>query len=262
MNKGKLVYAFVVLAGLGLCLNASALWSPAWQVAMTDALDTGGTVYTDVYSLGVGGNGVDAYSLVDDVLKVHLIGWPDSSYTGPVPVAVSISSTVDGAELAKDARADAAEISWDIDLTASGSLTGTETISWALTSVPGDKGLSLIDYGSDASRTSVVATTDMKSAGLYAFASTKSVASTRYMQVVLGATVVEAPVLSVSASGADAVLSWTGSASASYTVYYSSDMGGAWTAAQVIGGVDGAMQWTDVGAVGAAGKRFYKLEVN
>jgi hypothetical protein len=259
MNKRKLVYAFVVLAGLSLCMNASALWSPAWQVAITDSLDTGGTVYTDVYSLGAGGNGVDAYSLVDDVLKVHLIGWPDSSYTGLVPTAVSISSTVGGAELAKDARADAAEITWDIDLTASGSLTGTETISWALTSVPAAKGLSLIDYGSDASRTSVVATTDMKSAGSYAFASTKSVGTTRYMQVFLGVPFVPVPELSISTSGSDAVLSWTGSASASYTVYYASDMDGTWTEAAVVAGVDGAMQWTDVGAVGAAGKRFYKL---
>lgn len=266
MKKRRSFYALVLLAIVGVCSNASATWSPAWQVNIADELDTGSVVYKDTYALGAGGNGVDAFSLIDDVLKVHVIGWPDSGYSGPLVKAISIASTVDAVELGKDARADAAEITWNIDLNASASMSGTETLSWTLVSVPGGKALTLKDFGSDSARTSLVASTNMKSASSYVFSSTKSAAATRYIQVVLGGGAPPVPVdLSVSLVGGDPVLSWDGSSSENYSIYCTDDLASGWSFAAAVSGVDGVNQWADDGtiispAAGTVGKRFYKVD--
>jgi hypothetical protein len=254
----KILIVMPVALVLCLCFNATAIWAPAWQVNIADELDTGAVVYKDTYALGAGGNGVNAATLLDDLLKVKLIGWPDAGYAGPVTKSITVSSMVGGTELGKDARAAAAaEISWDIDLTGTAGMSGTETLSWTLDSVPAE-GLTLKDFGSDASRSSLVASTDMKSASSYAFSSDKS--STRYIQVVLGATSGPEPVdLSIASVGGDIVLSWVGVSSANYVIYSTEDITAGWNVADTVSGIDGAMQWTDVTA-GAVGKRFYKIE--
>ena len=259
MMKQKLLSVLLMFAGVGFCLSASAIWSPAWEAKISDEFDTGGIVYKDWYTIGAGGNGVDAYTLSDDVLKVHLIGWPDSGYSGPATKYISISSTVNLVELAKDARDSATNISWDIELTSTFDSSGTETLSWtpADFAVTGD--VALEDYAGDGSRSILAGSADMKVSSSYQIVYSKSSSTSRYLRVVIAPAGPESVVLYISLVGGDAVLSWEGSSSENYSIYSTEDLTAGWTFEETVSGIDGTNQWTD-DTIGAIGKRFYKVE--
>ena len=105
----------------------------------------------------------------------------------------------------------------------------------------------------------------MKSVSTYAFSSTKSASATRYLQVVGGAPPPLPVDLSISVVSGDAILSWTGSSSYNYSIYYTDDLTSGWNFVVAVSGVEGANQWTDNGtvispAISTVGKRFYKVE--
>jgi hypothetical protein len=82
-------------------------------------------------------------------------------------------TTVDGKKLMRDNRANLVEgspKSWNVDkykYDPNSQVSGSETIGWDITAVPPDVSLTLIDYGTDASRTSAVSTVDMRSQSDY-----------------------------------------------------------------------------------------------
>jgi hypothetical protein len=264
MKVRQLLIALVVGAGLLLCGYGHALWGPEWQVTLEDSLDTGGIILKDSFALGAGGNGSDGYGLSEDVLKVYSPGWPDSGYSGPVRAYVGMESTVGGAKLAKDARATVVSgTAWNIDKVGNTAISGTETIAWDAsdTNIPGALPLTLIDYGNDASRTSAVATVNMKTQSSYVVAVSGGPGTYRYMQVVAGSDPFAPPVISANVSGSDVIVSWVSNVGETYAVYYTGDITSGWTLGQAgIAGTGSEIQWIDSGAA-AQSKRFYKVEV-
>ena len=264
--KTKRVLVGLLFAAIcvSICLNADALWNPTWEVTFSDSLDLGDTVLKDSYALGAGGNGSDSYGISEDILKVYPPGWPDGTYSGLAQEYVGMESTVGGAKLAKDARATVGTVTtWDIDKVSNAAISGTETITWDAsdTNIPGALPLTLIDYGTDSSRTTEVASVDMKAQSTYVVAVSGGSGVYRYMSVIAGTVSVEAPVVSISISGNDVVLKWDSDSGVTYDVYYTDDLASSWVLGQAgIAGTGSEIQWTDTGAA-AQGKRFYKVEV-
>ena len=264
MRKKCIISALLIVTGVVWSTATYALWNPLWEVSFVDALDTGGTILKDSYAIGAGGNGTDVYGLAEDILKVYPPGWPDTGYSGPVFTYVGMESTVSGVKLAKDARAAVVGGTvWNIDKVAGAAVAGTETISWDVsdTNIPGALPLTLIDYGTDSSRTSAVTSVNMKTQSSYVVAVSGGPGTYRYLQVLAGSAPAAAPVVSISVSGNDAILKWVSDGGATYAVYYTNDLNAGWTLAQGgIAGTGAEIVWTDTGGAGQI-KRFYKVEV-
>jgi hypothetical protein len=252
MERRKMFLKMLIAAMIIFSANAHAIWSPDWQVEFTDELDSGGVVLKDKYAIGAGA--ADGYLLTEDIYKVKLPGWPDSGYSGPVAEYICMSSTAGAVELARDARS---TLSWDIDLSASAVVSGTQTISWVMSGVPGDVNLSLIDYGTDSSRTTEVASTALNSASSSPFSVTTSAGVYRYMRVAVSVTQITAAIVQ---SGGNAYIEWEGSASSTYAVVYADDLSGSWSVLpghENIAGSDGTMSAGPLDT--SMGKRFYKV---
>lgn len=160
MRKSRFILV-VVLAIASAATTAFGFWAPDWEVNFSDTVDTGAKEYTDNFTIGAGGNGIDAYGLAGDILEVLPPGWPDSGDTHSDfnKPFVAMSSSVGGTLLAKDARDTVTGTTvWNIEKRAGASLTGSETITWSV--VPGIiPSMTLKDY-TDASRTTEVASID------------------------------------------------------------------------------------------------------
>lgn len=143
---GIVVLVLVLIGGTG---NSSA-----WEIKFTDTFDDGAApLLKDIYIIGNGG--ADGYVLGEDLFQVSTppynpsTGNPQSGvYEQPY---FQMVSTVEGYLLLRDIR-DGTDDSWTVDKWryvpgGMGTLTGAETISWAVTGTP-PSGLQLSYSGS------------------------------------------------------------------------------------------------------------------
>ena len=254
MERRKMFLKLLVAAMVLCSASADAIWSPDWQVEFTDELDSGGVILKDRYVIGSGTAASDGYLLSEDIYKVKLPGWPDAGYSGPVTEYICMSSTAGAVDLYKDARS---TLSWDIELSANAVLSGSQTISWVMSGVPGGVNLSLVDYGGDSGRSSAVASVALGSASQYIFSATTVDGVYRYMRVevaveTLSATIVE--------SGGNVYIEWAGSAGSTYAVIYTGDLSGSWSVLPGYGSIAGSSGTMSAGPLDTSmGKRFYKV---
>ena len=254
----SLVTAVIIMF---LSSTVSAYWTPDWQVKLSTSLDDGAETFKDTYYLGAETDGTNGYSMSEDILKVNPPGWPDATYAGLNKLYVGMSSSVDGAMLGRDGRAPigAGTTSWEIDLAANDAASGIQTFTWALTSVPQDIILTLKDYGSDNTRTNLVASKDLKSETDYAVAVTTASGDYRYL-VIEAEEGLPAIIAQIVVEASDTVLKWNGISGVNYAIVSADDINGAWTVvtgSENIPGVDGTM--TSAALDTSSVKQFYKV---
>ena len=260
-GRNKVITFVIAIAVVFLSSSVSAYWTPDWQVKLSTAFNDGVETSTDTYYIGAATGGSNGYSMSEDILKVNPPGWPDATYAGLHKLYVSISSNVAGAELGRDGRAPigAATTSWDIDLAANDAAAGTQTFSWTLTGVPGSVLLELKDYGSDNTRTNLVAGKNLKNDTSYAVSVTTAAGAYRYLSI--EARTGLAPIIArIVDEAGNTVIKWNGVSGVNYAILSAGDMNGVWTVvtgSENIPGIDGTMTSAALDTSGV--KQFYKV---
>jgi len=156
-TAGKVAAAGLVgLIGGGL-VASQADATPIWDVDFTNSLS--GDYINDTFVAGTDTTATDDYELTHDVKQAGAVG----EYT-------QMRTYLGGEALTKDFREgleDNVAKTWEVKLLVKGieeedAVDETGTIKWDYTGVPSDIGLTLIDYGTDSSRTTAVGTIDMR----------------------------------------------------------------------------------------------------
>lgn len=169
-----LALASIILL-IALTIASDALYTPFWKITINSELSQ----YEDDFNLGVGALSKDAYD-INDILKA-----PQSPGK-----SIIIQSVVNGRALSEDYRASIplfTSKTWRLNLIAKDpnfiGISGAETLNWNLDKVPENLRVTLIDYGADSSRSSVVKTINIKQTGSYIFNVTNKFGNYRYIDI-------------------------------------------------------------------------------
>jgi len=125
-----------------------------WEVVFINRL---GVYVGDTFNAGVGDPATDGYEFGVDLPQ---IGLPAGKY-------IQMRTLVDGYKLTKDYRSTSLPKIWEVKLLVEGIeeedvVDETGNVTWNYIGVPSNIGLTLIDYGTDSSRTTAVETIDMR----------------------------------------------------------------------------------------------------
>jgi hypothetical protein len=153
----------------------TATYTPTGKVNFKNNLNG----YIDRCTVGVGDYVTDDYDPAVDVMHPQ-----------PLPSGkdVQIVSIVSGEELTVDYRLDlepGIPKTWQLTLKAIGASSGTNTLTWDY-DFPKKVKLTLIDYGTDSTRTDVIEEIDMKGTSTYTFDVSEVAGPYRYIDMVAG----------------------------------------------------------------------------
>ena len=170
----KIIFAIVIALFLaGIVIAVGELYNPLWKATINSELSE----YKDDFILGVGKPAKDIYDSTD-ILKAPMA--PGKS--------IIIQSVVNNRALAGDYRADitiGTSKKWKLTLIASDAvgIGGNETLTWDLEKVPRKVKLTLIDYGTDSTRSKIVKTINIKTISSYSFNVPNKVGAYRYIDI-------------------------------------------------------------------------------
>lgn len=268
MSSIKITARLLILAALCAASTAQARWSVDWEISFTDSLDS----MVDVFSVGAGPASSDTYSLKEDILKVYPPGWPDPGYSGLVNPYIGMSTTVDGSELIRDARAAvSATTTWIVEKKTNTNWTpaGLETISWNIpdtNSIPADLSVTIEDWGagngSKVAEAAIIANGAVTAGSSYQFTPSISGAGTYHYFHIVASLTVEVLQLDIAYDGAgDQIsVSWYAKSTRGYNLYSSTDLTN-WSAVPGQQGVIGADAiYTYTESATAVPKKFFKCE--
>jgi hypothetical protein len=151
-----------------------------WEVMFTNRLST---YIGDTFHAGVSTFATDGYDFGVDLPQ---LGLPSDAK------AVQMRTLVDGHRLTKDYRSIDLPKIWEIKKLVQGieedeQINAIDTITWNYTGVPANITLTLVDYGMDSSRTTVVESIDLKVNDFYSFNVIKTGPGTfRYIDFIAG----------------------------------------------------------------------------
>ncbi len=158
-------------------------YTPSWSIDFTNHLDN----YTDTFSAGAGPLATDGYDPSADVQQ------PPATPSGAF---IQMRTLVDQNILTVDNRADLqieTPKTWEITLIAMNPdytpLSGQNILTWPDLSAMSDLNIQLIDYGTDSTRTNIIATIDPKQQTSYEFDVTSALGPYRYIDLIVESTV-------------------------------------------------------------------------
>ncbi len=175
MNKHTNLKIFSLILLLTALSFSVTTYTPTGKVNFKNNLNG----YTGRCTVGVGDYVTDDYDPAFDVMT------PPSPPSGK---SVQIVSMVSGEKLTIDYKSDLKPNNpktWHLTLIAVGVSSGTNTLTWDY-DFPKKVRLTLIDYGTDSTRTNVIEEIDMKETSAYTFDVSEAAGPYRYMDMVAG----------------------------------------------------------------------------
>jgi len=171
-------FSMLCIITLGILLTASLAsadgsWSILFITSITDHPQ-------DMFEAGFNELGTDDYDAFTDAFQLTP---PGGNYTsmvtqvGPYPLTKDFRGHIEGNK------------TWQIKKTAVDDegigLSGTDSMSWTINNIPANIGLTLIDYGSDSTRSNPVTLLNLKEISRYDFEVNNAIGDYRFMDLVL-----------------------------------------------------------------------------